>query len=109
MIPGLRETALALRAGTLSARAYCEGILTRIRERDAHVQAWGALGENRALALAGAWDVLLMKIGGNLSFFLGGLCKAGRFLSARQGAPAKNPGFHRGLRGLEEGDQAGAY
>jgi len=54
---GLRESAAALRAGRLSAQAYCEGLLDRIRERDPQVQAWAALDEGRALALAQACDV----------------------------------------------------
>lgn len=53
---GLRETAAALRAGTLSAHACCEGLLARIRARDPQVQAWAALDEGRALALAQSCD-----------------------------------------------------
>ncbi|MBI4290453.1 MAG: amidase [Betaproteobacteria bacterium] len=55
---GLRETAAALRSGSLSARGYCEDLLERIRERDAQVQAWAALDGGRALALAGACDAV---------------------------------------------------
>ncbi len=53
---GLRETAAALRAGSLSARACCEGTLERIRARDPQVEAWAALDEGRALALAQVCD-----------------------------------------------------
>ena len=53
---GLNAAALALREGTLSARAYCESLLERIRATDAKVKAWAALDEARALALAAARD-----------------------------------------------------
>ena len=56
MQSGLRDTAAALRAGSLSARAYCEGLLERIRDREPQVQAWVALDERRALALAQSRD-----------------------------------------------------
>jgi len=54
--PSLRDTAAALRAGSLSARTYCEGLFERIREREPQVQAWAALDERRALALAQSRD-----------------------------------------------------
>jgi Asp-tRNA(Asn)/Glu-tRNA(Gln) amidotransferase A subunit family amidase len=53
---GLIAAALALREGTLTARAYCESLLERIRGTDAKVKAWAALDEARALALAAARD-----------------------------------------------------
>ena len=56
MKSGLRDTAAALRAGSLSARAYCEGLLEHIRDREPQVQAWAALDERRALALAQSRD-----------------------------------------------------
>ncbi|MGB7542570.1 MAG: amidase [Burkholderiales bacterium] len=53
---GLNAAALAMREGTLTARAYCESLLERIRGTDAKVKAWAALDEARALALADARD-----------------------------------------------------
>jgi Asp-tRNA(Asn)/Glu-tRNA(Gln) amidotransferase A subunit family amidase len=53
---GLRDTAAALCAGTLSARTYCESLLARIRDREPQVQAWAALDERRALSLAQSRD-----------------------------------------------------
>ena len=52
----LIETARALVQGALSSRACTEHLLARIRERDASVQAWAALDEARALALAEGCD-----------------------------------------------------
>jgi len=52
----LREAAMALRAGSVSARAYCEGLLARIRDREPQVQAWATLDARRALALAQSRD-----------------------------------------------------
>lgn len=52
----LAALAPALRDGTLTARAYCESLLERIRASDAKVKAWAALDEARALALADARD-----------------------------------------------------
>jgi Asp-tRNA(Asn)/Glu-tRNA(Gln) amidotransferase A subunit family amidase len=56
MSVSLIETARALATGTMSARACTEHLLGRIRSRDASVQAWAALDEARALALAGECD-----------------------------------------------------
>jgi Asp-tRNA(Asn)/Glu-tRNA(Gln) amidotransferase A subunit family amidase len=52
----LIEAARALVGGAMTARACTEHFLTRIRERDGAVQAWAALDEGRALALAGGCD-----------------------------------------------------
>jgi Asp-tRNA(Asn)/Glu-tRNA(Gln) amidotransferase A subunit family amidase len=52
----LIEAARALLQGSMSSRACTEHFLARIRERDAAVQAWAALDEARALALAGECD-----------------------------------------------------
>jgi len=52
----LIETARALVQGTLSSRACTEHLLAGIRERDASIQAWAALDEARALALAEGCD-----------------------------------------------------
>ncbi len=54
--PGLCAIALALREGLLTARAYCESCLERIRSSDKEIKAWVALDEARALALADARD-----------------------------------------------------
>jgi Asp-tRNA(Asn)/Glu-tRNA(Gln) amidotransferase A subunit family amidase len=55
--PGdLREAVRALADGTLSARAYCESRLARIRSTEGRIHAWVALDEARALALAEARD-----------------------------------------------------
>ncbi len=56
MKTGLRQSAAAIRTGKLSARGYCERLLGKIREREPRVQAWAALDESRALALAQACD-----------------------------------------------------
>ena len=56
---GLGAIVLALREGRLSAQAYCEALLARIRGTDAKVKAWVALDEQRALALAKARDAAL--------------------------------------------------
>jgi Asp-tRNA(Asn)/Glu-tRNA(Gln) amidotransferase A subunit family amidase len=42
--------------GTLTARAYCEYRLARIRSTEARINAWAAIDEVRALALAAARD-----------------------------------------------------
>ncbi len=52
----LPDLVSAMSAGEASARAYCEGLLARIREHEAEVQAWAALDESRALALASVRD-----------------------------------------------------
>jgi Asp-tRNA(Asn)/Glu-tRNA(Gln) amidotransferase A subunit family amidase len=49
-------TAHALSGGSLTARAYCESRLARIRASDARLKAWIALDDERALALAVARD-----------------------------------------------------
>jgi amidase len=46
----------ALAEGTLTARAYCESRLARIRATEARINAWVALDDVRALALAAARD-----------------------------------------------------
>jgi Asp-tRNA(Asn)/Glu-tRNA(Gln) amidotransferase A subunit family amidase len=56
MSPSLIETARALATGTLPARACTQHLLAQIRERDANIQAWAALDEARALALAAECD-----------------------------------------------------
>ena len=56
MKSGLRQSAAAIRSGKLAARGYCERLLGKIREREPRVQAWAALDESRALALAQACD-----------------------------------------------------
>ncbi len=56
MTASLIETARSLATGTLPARACTQHLLARIRERDAGVQAWAALDEQRALALAAECD-----------------------------------------------------
>jgi Asp-tRNA(Asn)/Glu-tRNA(Gln) amidotransferase A subunit family amidase len=53
---GLSAITLALREGSLTARAYCESCLERIRSSDEKIKAWVALDEARAVALAGACD-----------------------------------------------------
>ncbi len=46
----------ALSGGTLAARAYCESRLARIRSTESRINAWAAIDEARALALAEARD-----------------------------------------------------
>src|SRR6266571_2202419 len=52
----LRGTVQALRDGTLTARAYCESCLARIRASEPRLRAWIALDDERALTLAAARD-----------------------------------------------------
>lgn len=53
---GLREALRALTEGSLSARAYCESCLERIHASESKINAWAALDDARALALAAARD-----------------------------------------------------
>src|SRR6266446_9778918 len=52
----LRGAVQALSDGTLTARAYCESRLARIRSTESRINAWAAIDEARALALAEARD-----------------------------------------------------
>src|SRR6266853_556499 len=52
----LRGAVQALSDGTLTARAYCESRLARIRASEGTLRAWIALDDERALALAAARD-----------------------------------------------------
>src|SRR5713101_269741 len=52
----LRGAVQALSGGTLAARAYCESRLARIRSTESRINAWAAIDEARALALADARD-----------------------------------------------------
>src|SRR5437773_11442718 len=52
----LREIVQALCDGSLTARAYCESCLARIRASEPRLKAWIALDDERALALAAARD-----------------------------------------------------
>src|SRR5262245_49963863 len=47
----------ALTEGTLTARAYCEACLERVRASEPSVKAWATLDEGRALAIAATRDV----------------------------------------------------
>ena len=53
----LKGTVQALSDGTLSARAYCESCLARIRASEPGLKAWIALDDERALTIAAARDV----------------------------------------------------
>ena len=53
----LKATAEALADGTLTARAYCESCLARVRSSESVIKAWAALDEDRALAIAATCDV----------------------------------------------------
>ena len=53
----LLEAVQALADRALTARAYCESRLARIRSTESSVNAWAAIDEARALALAEARDV----------------------------------------------------
>src|SRR5260221_9924623 len=53
----LKATAEALADGTLTARAYCESCLARVRADEAVVKAWIALDEDRARGIAATCDV----------------------------------------------------
>src|SRR5438045_8832753 len=48
----LKATVQALSDGSLTARAYCESCLARIRAGEGRLRAWVALDEERALTLA---------------------------------------------------------
>ncbi|HYQ93703.1 MAG TPA: amidase [Burkholderiales bacterium] len=52
----MKGTVQALSDGTLSARAYCESCLARIRASDPRLKAWIALDDERALTIAAARD-----------------------------------------------------
>src|SRR5260221_2094542 len=52
----LRGTVQSLSDGTLTARAYCESRLARIRASEPRLKAWIALDDERALTLAAARD-----------------------------------------------------
>jgi len=52
----LRGTVQTLSDGTLTARAYCESRLARIRASEPTLKAWIALDDERALTLAAARD-----------------------------------------------------
>src|SRR5256886_6259696 len=52
----LRGTVQALSDGTLTARAYCESCLARIRASEPRLKAWIALDDERALTLAAGRD-----------------------------------------------------
>jgi Asp-tRNA(Asn)/Glu-tRNA(Gln) amidotransferase A subunit family amidase len=53
----LKAAVEALADGSLSARAYCEACLERVRASEASISAWIALDEGRALAIAATRDV----------------------------------------------------
>ncbi len=52
----LKGTVQRLSDGTLTARAYCESRLARIRASEGRLKAWIALDDERALTLAAALD-----------------------------------------------------
>src|SRR5438132_13083735 len=52
----LRTTVQRLSDGTLTARAYCESCLARIRASEPRLKAWIALDDERALTIAAARD-----------------------------------------------------
>jgi Asp-tRNA(Asn)/Glu-tRNA(Gln) amidotransferase A subunit family amidase len=56
MSPSLIESARLLATGALPAAAYTQHLLAQIRARDANIQAWAALDEARAAALAAECD-----------------------------------------------------
>ena len=53
----LKATVEALSDGTLTARAYCESCLARVRASEAVIKAWVVLDEDRARAIAATRDV----------------------------------------------------
>jgi Asp-tRNA(Asn)/Glu-tRNA(Gln) amidotransferase A subunit family amidase len=53
----LKVAVEALTEGTLSARAYCESCLERVRASETTIKAWVALDQGRALAIAATRDV----------------------------------------------------
>src|SRR5258706_8932105 len=52
----LKGTVQALSDGSLTARAYCESCLARIRASEGRVRAWIALDDERALTIAATRD-----------------------------------------------------
>jgi len=52
----LKATVQALSDGSLTARAYCESCLARIRSSEGRLRAWVALDDERALTLAAGRD-----------------------------------------------------
>ena len=52
----LKATVQALSDGSLTARAYCESCLARIRAGEGRLRAWVALDDERALTLAAGRD-----------------------------------------------------
>ncbi|MEI6304394.1 MAG: amidase [Betaproteobacteria bacterium] len=52
----LAEAVGMLGGGKLSARAYADTLLARVRERDSSIEAWAALDEAQVLALAAACE-----------------------------------------------------
>ena len=52
----LKATVQALSDGSLTARAYCESCLARIRASEGRLRAWVALDDERALTLAAGRD-----------------------------------------------------
>ena len=59
----LKATVQALSDGSLSARAYCESCLARIRAGEGRLRAWVALDDGRALTLAAGRDAERMQGG----------------------------------------------
>jgi Asp-tRNA(Asn)/Glu-tRNA(Gln) amidotransferase A subunit family amidase len=53
----LKAAVDALTEGTLSARAYCEACVERVRSSEPSIKAWVAFDESRALAIAATRDV----------------------------------------------------
>jgi Asp-tRNA(Asn)/Glu-tRNA(Gln) amidotransferase A subunit family amidase len=53
----LKATAESLADGTLTARAYCDSCLARVRADEAVIKAWAVLDEDRARAIAATRDV----------------------------------------------------
>lgn len=53
----LKATVEALADGSLTARAYCESCLARVRADEAVIHAWVVLDEDRARAIAATRDV----------------------------------------------------
>lgn len=59
----LKGTVQALSDGSLTARAYCESCLARIRAGEGRLRAWVALDDERALTLAAGRDAERMQGG----------------------------------------------
>jgi Asp-tRNA(Asn)/Glu-tRNA(Gln) amidotransferase A subunit family amidase len=53
----LQATVQALSDGTLTARAYCDACLARVRANEAVIKAWVVLDEDRARGIAATRDV----------------------------------------------------